>query len=111
MKRFLMVPERIQHTLLFIVLILLTVACAPEEKKKKEHYFLDGYDHLEFRDKAGNKVAPSEYIYSTQVNGERGYFVEDSTLTLYNTREGAPYSGYIRTFHSRSYNLQGDAAP
>jgi len=103
-----MVPGRIEYIVLFIALVLLTTACSPEEKKKKEHYFLDGYDHLEFWDKAGNKVAPSEYIYSTQINGERGYFIEDSTLKLYNTREGAPYSGYIRTFHGRSYNLQGE---
>ena len=90
-----------------ITFLLLTGACSPEEKKY-EHYFLDGYDHLEFRDSTGTPVPPHDYITSSQVNGVRMYNVRDTTIILYNTRSEEPYEGYIRTFDSRDYNLQGE---
>jgi antitoxin component YwqK of YwqJK toxin-antitoxin module len=103
----LMAFKKIKSFCILLCCMIIASACSTE-KKQSEHYFLDGYDHLEFRDENGNKVSPSEYIYSSQVNSTQGYFIADSTLTLYNTRSDAPYSGYIRTFDSRRYNLQGE---
>jgi antitoxin component YwqK of YwqJK toxin-antitoxin module len=97
----------VKNTVIFLVFLCVGMGCSSEEKKE-EHYFLDGYDHLEFRDTVGQQALPQDYIYSMQINGVRGYFLRDSSLTLINTRNEAPYSGYIRTFDGRNYNLQGE---
>lgn len=96
------------HYLFFLVVFISFLNACSAEERQSEHYFLDGYEHLEFRDDSGHVVSPSDYIYSSQVNNSRGYFIADSTLRLYNTRTEEPYTGYIRTFHSRNYNLQGE---
>ncbi|WP_428235873.1 toxin-antitoxin system YwqK family antitoxin [Gracilimonas sp.] len=90
------------------VICLLIVGACSDQEVKEEHYFLDGYDHLEFRDSTGLPVPPNQYIVSTQVNGVRMYDIRDTTLILFNTRSGEPYRGFIRTFDSRDYNLQGE---
>ena len=94
--------------LLFISGLLIALAACTNAPPKKEHYFLDGYDHLEFRDTTGVAVPPKEYIGSSQVNGVRMYSIRDTSLVLFNTRSEEPYRGFIRTFDSRDYNLQGE---
>lgn len=97
-----------EDTFFWLLICLLFAGACSTEEKTKEHYFLDGYDHLEFRDSTNTVVPTRQYIGSSQVNGVRMYIVRDTTLILYNTRSGEPYEGYIRTFDSRDYNLQGE---
>ncbi|MDR9417168.1 MAG: hypothetical protein RI564_12855 [Gracilimonas sp.] len=89
----------------FIVLSLLIISCEGEIKENRAHYFLRGYDELEFRDQRGNAVYPSEYIRSIQLNGQRVYQLRDTTLTLVHKITDEPYDGYIRTFHRDRFNL------
>ncbi|MGN8225673.1 toxin-antitoxin system YwqK family antitoxin [Gracilimonas sp. BCB1] len=93
---------------IFTIFCVIALGACSAEKQKEEHYFLDGYDHLEFRDSTGVVVPPNQYIGSYQLNGVRMYDVIDTTLVLHNTRSGEPYRGFIRTFDSRDYNLQGE---
>lgn len=95
-------------SIIFIAFLVLLAGCEVEQRREYEHYFLDGYDHLEFRDQEGAYHAPEEYIYSSISNGVRGYWLRDSSLTLYDTRSEENYSGYIRTFHRGGNNLQGE---
>jgi antitoxin component YwqK of YwqJK toxin-antitoxin module len=83
-------------------------ACSSQTTNERQHFFLKGYDNLEFRDTAGNPVQPSEYIIPSRINGLRSYSVRDTSLTLVHKRTGNPYSGYIRTYHNDRYNLQGE---
>lgn len=103
-----MKAQNLGRTFFYIFIGLLIGSACTSQEKKKEHYFLDGYDHLEFRDSIGVVVPPHKYIGSTQVNGVRMYAIKDTALILYNTRAEEPYEGYIRTFDSRDYNLQGE---
>ncbi|MBD3616966.1 MAG: hypothetical protein HUJ22_10375 [Gracilimonas sp.] len=51
----------------------------------------------------------SQYIYSTtSTNGFRSYGIRDTSLLLVHKRSGDPYTGFIRTFHRHTYNLQGE---
>lgn len=100
-------PNTILSIFCFCVM-LTSIACTSESSSEREHYFLDGYDHLEFRDKAGNTVPPSRYIGSVRNNGVHTYRLRDSTLRLVNKRSGELYDGYIRTYHRDTYNLQGE---
>lgn len=89
-------------------LIGLCMGCSVEKNKVQDHYFLDGYDHLEFRNELGMTVPPHQFIQSKPINGVRVYEVQDTSLILYDTRDEENYTGFIRTFHRGSYNLQGE---
>ncbi|MEX2478950.1 MAG: hypothetical protein WD357_10970 [Gracilimonas sp.] len=94
---------------LIICGVILFTGCTSESSDRYEHYYLKGYDELVFRDSLGNPVPPSQYISSnTRTNGFRSYEIIDTSLTLMHRRTGEPYSGYIRTFHRNTYNLQGE---
>lgn len=90
-----------------LILAICTSACT-SSRSEYEHYFLDGYEHLEFRDSIGDRVPPEAFIESVHLNNARAYQVKDSSLTLYNTWQEEPYTGFIRTFHKGLYNLQGE---
>lgn len=83
-------------------------ACSQPDTNEKQHFFLKGYDNLEFRDTSGNPVPPKEYIIPSRTNGYRAYSVRDTSLTLVHKRTGHPYSGYIRTYHKDRFNIQGE---
>jgi len=91
----------------YVLLLVIICSCA-EKSERNGHYFLDGYDNLEFRDTTGDPVSPREFIDRTSMNGYRYYRVQDTSLTLVHKRSGDPYTGYIRTFHRDRYNLQGE---
>lgn len=91
-----------------VLMAILISGCSVDKKKVQDHYFLDGYDHLEFRNSIGQVVPPHEYIHSSPVNGVRLYEIKDTSLILYDKREEENYSGFIRTFHRGNYNLQGE---
>lgn len=94
-------------TIIVLLILILTTSCT-EESNRREHYFLDGYDNLEFRDTSGNPASPRDYINRTMMNGYRYYREMDTSLTLVHKRSGDPYTGYIRTFHNDRYNIQGE---
>lgn len=87
------------------LLCLLMTGCNSKQSDRREHYFLRGYDELEFRDKNGITVPSDFYIGTIQINGQRSYQIRDTSLTLVNRYTGEPYSGYIRTFHRDRFNL------
>lgn len=98
----------VKYLLLFGICLPL-FSCSEEKDQVRGHYYLKGYDQLVFRDTLGNPVHPSQYINSTtRTNGFRSYEIRDTSLTLVHRRSGEPYSGYIRTFHRNTYNLQGE---
>lgn len=92
---------------LFIITVIFT-SCSTDNEKVQSHYFLDGYDHLEFRNSNGLAVPTYQFIQSKPVNGVRLYEVQDTSLILYDTRDQENYTGFIRTFHRGSNNLQGE---
>lgn len=94
--------------LLVYILFLFILSSCEDQSNGREHYFLDGYDNLEFRDSAGNPVSPGEFIDRSSMNGYRYYQVRDTNLVLVHKRSGDPYKGYIRTFHRDRYNIQGE---
>lgn len=101
--------NRIGKYLSLTIIVAGLTACNTDKNSVREHYYLKGYDHLVFRDTLGNPIPPSQYINSiTRTNGFRSYEIIDTTLTLMHRRSGEPYSGYIRTFHRNTYNLQGE---
>lgn len=89
----------------FFSLSLLMSACSEEKSSRQEHYFLKGYDDLEFRTPDGVSVPPSQFIRERNPNGHRVYEVVDTSLTLVHKITDEPYDGYIRTFHRDRYNL------
>lgn len=91
----------------YVVLLLIICSCT-EEADKRSHYFLNGYDNLEFRDSSGDPVSPRAFIDRSSMNGYRYYRVQNTSLTLVHKRSGDPYTGYIRTFHRDRYNIQGE---
>lgn len=94
--------------LFFLMGLLGMYGCTSNSSNERTHYFLKGYDNLEFRDSAGNVVSPSNFINSSRINGFRAYSLPDTSLTLVHERTGNPYSGYIRTYHRDRYNIQGE---
>ncbi|MDZ7808343.1 MAG: hypothetical protein U5K71_14695 [Gracilimonas sp.] len=97
----------ISRTVVYVLLLILIASCS-EQSNRRDHYFLDGYDNLEFRDENGNPVLPNQFITRGSINGIQQYLVRDTSLTLVHKRTGYPYSGYIRTFHRNRYNIQGE---
>mgnify|MGYP003110128174 CR=1 FL=1 len=89
---------------LFLISVLMS-ACSEEQSARQQHYFLKGYDELEFRTTDGVKVHPDQFIQARQRNGHRFYEVVDTSLTLVHKITDEPYDGYIRTFHRDRYNL------
>lgn len=91
-------------------LLFLVMACEADQANDRGHYFLKGYDDIEFRDTNGVMVPPHQFITTSQMNGHRSYRIIDTSLTLVNKRTGTPYDGYIRTFHRdhHNLNLQGE---
>lgn len=85
--------------------ILVVAGCGKQKTDEKEHYFLKGYDHLEFRDTTGVAVGPERFIQGVQRNSRRIYIIRDTTLTLVDKRSGEAYNGYIKTFQRDRYNL------
>lgn len=102
-------PGKIILSFMTAVLMLLA-ACEADQANTREHYFLKGYDDIEFRDTNGVMVPPSQFITTSQMNGRRIYRIVDTSLTLVTKRTGTPYEGYIRTFHRdrHNLNLQGE---
>ncbi|MFD2531411.1 toxin-antitoxin system YwqK family antitoxin [Gracilimonas halophila] len=101
--------NKVQIFLISGFILLNLMACTDTTDSEREHYYLKGYDQLVFKDSLGNPVPPSQYINSTtRTNGFRSYEIRDTSLTLVHRRSGEPYSGYIRTFHRNTYNLQGE---
>ena len=90
----------------FFLCFSMMAACVPTEESP--HYFLDGYDHLEFRDTLGRAVPASQYIDAVYMNSARAYQIRDTSLILYDIWAEEPYTGFIRTFHKGLYNLQGE---
>lgn len=99
---------KLKHTLSIAVLFCVSMACSVNKDKVQDHYFLDGYDHLEFRNQSGLSVPPHQYIQSKPINGVRVYEILDTSLILYDTRDDENYTGFIRTFHRDRNNLQGE---
>lgn len=93
---------------LFALFLYLLTACEKERVDRSQHYFLRGYDHLEFRNPDGSTIFPWFYISSYSTNGVTMFRVMDTTLTLYDTREQENYTGFIRTFDPSWNNLQGE---
>lgn len=90
--------------ILFIQCILILGCTSPKERP---HYFLDGYDELEFRDSKNNGVLVREFIIYDQRNSVTTYQVLDTTLTLVKKKSGEPYSGFVRTYHWDINNIEG----
>lgn len=105
-----MMNHRFHSAYLLVVLlgVMTFGACSQTDSNERKHFFLKGYDNLEFRDTFGNAVPPSEFIIPSRTNGHRAYSVRDTSLTLVHKRSGDPYSGYIRTFHKDRFNIQGE---
>lgn len=92
----------------FFAGVMVFGACTGQQKQESRHYFLKGYDHLEFRDNNNARVPVSAFITAANINGTRAYHVLDTTLLLIHSKTQKPYSGYIRTFHKNRYNLQAE---
>ncbi|MFP8490075.1 toxin-antitoxin system YwqK family antitoxin [Gracilimonas sp. Q87] len=95
------------RSIVYLMLFFIVSSCA-EQSNGRSHYFLNGYENLEFRDENGNVVSPREFITSGNTNGARHYMIRDTSLNLVHRRSGDPYSGYIRTFHRHRYNIQAE---
>ncbi|SMO71206.1 hypothetical protein [Gracilimonas mengyeensis] len=86
--------------------LMMFVACENQQSYDRTHYFLRGYDDLEFRDSLGTTVPPSDFIRAVLINGVSTYEIADTSLVLWNHRAGEPYTGYIRTFHKYLFNIE-----
>lgn len=91
--------------LLSIALLIFTNTCSNKDKSQ-EHYFLRGYDDLEFRNQLNGPVLPFLFIQERQLNGIQTYQIINESLTLVNKNTGVPYTGPIRTFHWYIYNIE-----
>lgn len=92
----------------YLFLGMILGACSGDRNEETSHYFLDGYDDLEFQDSGGNSVPVSHFITRTEMNGVQTYRLEDTSLVLVNKNSEEPYTGYIRTFDEYRNNLQGE---
>ncbi len=91
--------------LLLIALLSISTGCSDTEKAR-EHFFLRGYDELEFRNHLNGPVLPFLFIEGRQLNGIQTYQILNESLVLVNKKTGTPYTGPIRTFHWYIYNIE-----
>lgn len=90
----------------FIAISIILLSACLNNNRYRPHYFLRGYDHLEFRNPENFAASPHQFIEWRQLNGVQTYHIKDHSLTLVHKETGEPYTGPIRTFHWYAYNIE-----
>ncbi len=89
---------------LYIILAVFGFNCV--HQAEPDHYFLAEYPDLIFRTANGDPVPTKFFIANETDNGSNTYRVLDESLVLTYRKDGAPYDGFVRTFHWGIYNIE-----